>query len=295
MRKSNYLGLAVTAVILLGYANVKAEMVANPDDNTLWIENGKDIKNGAEASSADYWSAGVKLLPNPEGGFIIDSIFDVDKKRVTGRYVKVSPDYPWMTWEITAFEPIKDKYTALFMPVMATIANGAHSAFAGNIPTGIFVTNINELGGVNKEHIDFLNIHAYNSKTNVKYIKLVKKPDYYVEMKSDTATKKQKIELGDNMTFKAYLKEPAEDVSLRFYHAYTLPQLSINGEQSLQLKAEEGSDGKIWSASIPLKSVSGDYKLLKPCDLMIKTIILGGQVKVPVWGINTYPIELGKK
>ena len=46
MRKSNYLGLAVTAVILLGYANVKAEMVANPDDNTLWIENGKDIKNG---------------------------------------------------------------------------------------------------------------------------------------------------------------------------------------------------------------------------------------------------------
>ena len=49
MRKSNYLGLAVTAVILLGYANVKAEMVANPDDNTLWIENGKDIKNGAEA------------------------------------------------------------------------------------------------------------------------------------------------------------------------------------------------------------------------------------------------------
>ena len=290
----NYLGLAT--VVMLGYANVNAEMVVNPDDNTLWVENGKDIKNGQAASSADYWSAGVKLLPNPEGeGFIIDSNSDIDKKTVTGRYVRVSPDYPWMTWEITAFVPIKDKYTALFMPVMTTIANGAHSTFAGNIPTGIFVTNINELGGVDKEHISFLNIYAYNSKTNVKYIKLVKKPDYYVEMKSDTAAQKQKIELGDNVTFKAYLKDPAEDVSLRFYHAYTLPQLSINGEQSLQLKPEEGSDGKIWSATIPLKSISGDYKLLKSCDLMIKAIILGGQVKVPIWGTSTYPIELGKK
>ena len=294
MNISKFFGLAA-AVAVFGFANVNAEMVVYPDDNTLWIENGKDIKNGA-ADAADEWRAGVKLLPNPEGeGFIIDSNSDADKQCCTGRYVKVAPDYPWMVWEITAVAPIQGKYLGLVMPIMTTMKDSPTSAFAGNIPTGIFVKNINERGGVNQENLCFMSIYAYNSKTNVKYIKLVKKPDYYVEMKSDIAAQKQKIELGDNVTFKVYLKEPAEDVSLRFYHVYTMPQLSINGEQGVQLKSEDGSDGKVWSASIPLKSISGNYKSLKPGEFLIKTVILGGQVKVPVWGTNTYPIELGKK
>jgi len=292
MKKLNYLGLA--AFVMLGYADVNAEMVANPDDNTLWVENGKDIKNGQAASSADYWSTGVKLLPNPEGeGFIIDSNSDIDKKTATGRYVRVAPDYPWLTWEIATVVPIKNKY--LGMMLAAIIKDAPVSEFAGNIPSGIFAENINDCGGVPQEGLCYLSMYAYNSKINIKYLKLVKKPDYYVEMKSDTTAQKQKIELGDNVTFKVYLKEPAEDVSLRFYHAYTMPQLSVNGEQALQLKSEEGSDGKIWSSMISLKSISGDNKLLKPGQLLIKTVILGGQVKVPVWGTNTYPIELGKK
>jgi len=295
MRITNYTVMAAVAA-LLGCADVKAEMNANPDDNTLWVENGREIKNGPAESSAGFWRAGLKLLPDPEGeGFIIDSNSDVDKQATTGRYVAVNPDYPWMVWEITAVAPIPGKYVGLVMPGMTNVNDSPQSAFAGNIPAGIFVKNINDRGGVDKEKLCYLTIYAYNSKINVKYIKLVKKPDYYVEMKSDTAAKKQKIEPGDNVTFKAYLKEPAEDVSLRFHHAYMMPQLTVNGEQAVQLKAEEGSDGKIWSATIPLKSISGNYKLLKPGELLIKTIILGGQVKVPVWGTNTYPVELGKK
>ncbi len=290
MKYSKHFGLVVVVAALV-CVDVNAEMIANPDENTLWIENGRDIKNGA-ADAVDDWRAGVKLLPDPVGeGFIIDSNSDADKQYSTGRYVKVAPEYSWLVWEITAVVPVPGKYLGLTMPMMV----GPISEFAGNIPTGIFVRNINDRGGVTKENLCFLSIYAYNSRTNVKYIKMVKKPDYYVEMKSDTATKKQKFELGDNVTFKVYLKEPAEDVSLRFHHVYTMPQLNVNGEQAVQLKAEESSDGKIWNATIPLKSISGDYKLLKPGELMIKTVILGGQVKVPVWGTNTYPIELGKK
>ncbi|MFA6104175.1 MAG: hypothetical protein WCV67_14465 [Victivallaceae bacterium] len=264
MKYSKFFGLAA-AVAALVCADVNAEMIVNPDDNTLWIENGRDIKNGS-ADAGDDWRAGVKLLPDPAGeGFIIDSNSDADKQCSSGRYVKVAPEYSWLVWEITAIAPIPGKYLGLAMPMMV----GPISEFAGNIPTGIFVRNINDRGGVTKENLCFLSIYAYNSKINVKYIKMVKKPDYCVEMKSDTAAKKQKIELGDNVTFKVCLKEPAEDVSLRFHHVYTMPQLNVNGEQAVQLKAEDGSDGKIWSATVPLKSISGDYKLLRAYLLII--------------------------
>ena len=294
MRISKYHWLA--AIAALAIANANAEMIINPDSNTLWVENGRNIRNGTAESSADFWRAGVKLLPDPAGeGFIIDSNSDADKLYNTGRYVKVSPDYPWMVWEITAVTPVPGKYLGLAMPLMADIKDSQMTEFGGDIPTGIFVKNINDRGQVNQETNSWLSIYGYNSRTNVKYIKLVKKPDYYVEMKSDTAAQKQKIELEDNVTFRVYLKEPAEDVSLRFHHAYRMPQLNVNGEQAVQLKAEEGSDGKIWSATISLKSISGNYKTLKPGQLMIKTVILGGQVKVPVWGANAYPIELDNK
>ena len=292
MNGLKYLGLVAIAV--LSYTNINAEMIVNADDNTLWMENGKGIKNDGSESSEDNWKTGLKLLPDPAGeGFIINSNSDVDKLYATGRYVKASPDYPWMVWEVTAVAPIPGKYLGL--STQLAVKDSPYSELAGNIPTGIFVRNVNDRGGMTQESSVYLSIYSYNSKINVKYIKLVKKPDYYVEMKQDTAAQKQKIELGDNVIFKVYLKESAEDVSLRFHHVYVLAQLNVNGEQAVQLKSEDGSDGKVWSATVPLKSISGNSKLLKPGELLIKTVILGGQVKVPVWGTNTYPIELGKK
>ncbi|MCX5642203.1 MAG: hypothetical protein NTY10_03060 [Candidatus Omnitrophica bacterium] len=283
------------AVIFCGYVNVNAEMVMNPDGNTLWIENGKNIKNGALEASADFWRAGLKLLPDPSGeGFIIDSNSGVDSQCATGRYVKVAPDYPWVVWEITAFTPIPGKSRGLALPIMSDIPSSPTTEFGSNIPSGIFAKNINDRGGVTKEGLCFLAIYAYNSKTNVKYLKLVKKPDNYAEMKSDTAAQKQKIELGDSVTFIVSLKEPAEDVSLRFYRSVYLEPLDINGGPTVQLKPEEGSDGKVWRATVLLKSISGDFKLFKPGEFMIKAVILGGELKVPVWGTNTYPVEPGK-
>jgi hypothetical protein len=291
MKASKYLGIA--ALIMAGL-NLHAELVNNPDENTAWIENGKGTKNGGVNPSLDYWRDGTPVMQNPDGdGFIIDSNVDRDKQYATGRYINVSPDYPWLEWEVTEATPIPGKYLGFCLTT--NNKNAANSDNAGVIPTGIFVRNLNDRGDFAQAGVSFLILYTYNAKVTVKHLKMVKKPDCAVEMIAAKAAAKGKIELGDEVTFKVTLKDSAEDVSLRFHRAYIMPPLNVNDEQAVQLKSEEGSDGKIWSATVPLKSISGDYKELTPGQLLIKAVVLGGAIKVPVWGTNSYLIDLNKK
>ena len=83
---------------------------------------------------------------------------------------------------------------------------------------------------------------------------MVKTPDYCVEVTSSAFSAKKSFALGDELKVTVRLKEPAEDVSLRFYHSYGMQELTLNGQDKLKLKPEKNGS-KVWSAVPKLESI----------------------------------------
>ena len=262
-----------------------AELKENPDGNTLWIEDGKDIKTGA--GSGDYWNDTVKFTPLPDGGFSMEAS---GKASATGRYLPMSPDYPYVVFEITQAEK-RPGYVAFNLPV---IQGGANMSSVGigmvsQPQTGIFAVNVFENGKL-PGTAPYFRINIHNCTLNFKYLKCVKAPDAYIEM-----LPKEPLKIGDKVTFRVHLAKPAEDVSLRFFFSYTMPEIRFNGEQSLQLKPENADDQKVWVGTVDYKSIDFSIKkdqYLPPGGMLIKAVVLGSENNTPIWGTNNYPIKV---
>jgi hypothetical protein len=139
-----------------------------------------------------------------------------------------------------------------------------------------------------------LTLYAYGLKLDLKYLKMVKKPDYYVEVTSSAFSAKKSFTIGDELKFTVYLKESAEDVSLQLHDSYGMSQLTLNGQDKLQLKPED-KDEKVWSAVLKLESIAGRIGAeTKAGDIMVRATILGGKLTEPVWGTINYPFESSK-
>lgn len=281
MNNLKYLGLA--AIVGLGIAGANAEMLMNPDENTLWLENGRDIKSG-QGSSADHWLDTIKFAPLADGGFSMEAI---DKANNTGRYLPMSLDYPYVVFEITKVEQRKG-YVGFALPALAG-STVVPMGMVSQIPTGIFAVNIFENGKLGNP-TPFFRIDLHNSTLNFKYLKCVKVPESYIEMSPGAPVK-----IGDKITFRLHLSKPAEDVSLRFFYGYTMPEIRFNGEQALQLKLEKADDPKVWTGTIDYKSIEFSLKKdqdIPPGGLLIKAVILGSENSTPVWGTNNYPVKV---
>ena len=273
------------ALFMLGAFSALAELKQNTDENTLWIEDGKEIKTGA--GSGDYWNDAIKFTPLPDGGFSMEASGKVNS---TGRYLPMSQDYPYVVFEITQVEK-RPGYTAFGLPQLL----GSNNATVGigivsQLQTGIFAVNTFENGKLGSK-TPFFRINLFNCTLNFKYLKCVKVPEAYIEM-----LPKEPLKIGDKITFKVHLEKPAEDVSLRFFFGYTMPEIRINGEQSLQLKPENPDDNKTWIGTIDYKSIDFSIKKdnqdIPPGGMLVKAVILGSERNTPVWGTNNYPVKV---
>ena len=283
--KSNYFFLRVLiAWVMLAASMASAELKQNPDENTLWIEDGKEIKTGP--GSGDYWNDAIKFTPLPDGGFSMEAFGKAD---ATGRYLPMSLNYPYVVFEISQVEK-RPGYVGFGLPhLIGRNCSAVGISIASQPQTGIFAVNAFENGKL-ADAISYFRININNCKLNFKYLKCVKVPEAYIEM-----LPKETLKIGDKVTFKVHLAKPAEDVSLRFFFGYTMPEIRINGEQSLQLKPENPDDPKIWTGTIDYKSI--DFYLKKaqdvpPGGMLIKGIILGSENNAPIWGTNNYPIKV---
>lgn len=262
-----------------------AELKENPDENTLWIEDGKEIKTGA--GSGNHWNDAVKFTPLADGGFSMEAS---GKASATGRYLPMSLEYPYIVFEISRVEK-RSGYVAFNLPVIHG-GTGMSSVGIGMVSqpqTGIFTVNVFENGKLPLAK-PYFRINEHNCTLDFKYLKCVKMPENYIEMMP-----KQPSKIGDKITFKVHLAKPAEDVSLRFFYGYTMPEIRINGEQSLQLKPENPDDPKVWTATVDYKSIDFSKKTDKdivPGGMLIKAVVLGSENNTPVWGTNNYPIKV---
>ena len=286
--KTNFVAVAALATLCLSGSIARADIIVNPDANTLWIEDGKNIAAGDGPSSKHWQKAeGIDITSAADGGFTIAS--HGDQGTATGRYIAVDPAYPYLVWEISGVTP-GEGYRGF---VFRRGEKGAPAInMVTNIETGIFVLPdpVETAGG------PYYRLDLRNAGVTFKYIKRVKQPDYMIRL-SSPAFEKGYVAPGDEVTFDVEMKEPAEDVTLSFFDSYTMPQLKINGAQKLQLKPKDKNDLKLWTATIPISEISGDRlksgQQFGPGRILIKATILGGGIKVPLWTIN--PVEFRLK
>ena len=281
MIKNSYCLISLlTAWFILSTSAAWAELKQNPDGNTLWVEDGKDIKTGP--GSGDYWNNSIKFTSLPDSGFSMEA---TDKANATGRYLPMSADYPYVVFEITQVEK-RPGYVSLDLPhLLGDNWKAVEIGMVSQLQTGIFAVNVFKNGKLGNG-TPYFRINQYNCALNFKYLKCVKVPESYIEMSPE-----EPLKPGDKITFKVHLANKAEDVSLRFFLGYTMPEIKLNGEQSLQLKPETSDDPKVWTGTIDYKSIDKD-KDIPPGGMLIKAVILGSENSTPVWGTNNYPVKV---
>lgn len=219
-----------------------AEFHENPDSNTLWLEDGVNISG---------WRDGLTLSAHPEGGFTIEP----GEGYSTGRYVPADPQYPWLAGEIAGYSMLEGYRGFVFTGNFGMVANPQ---------TGVFAVKL-----ISKGNRPFFRFDLHGLKMHFKYLKQVQKPDYRVETKR----------LENQLEVRVFLKELAEDVMVRFYDAYHVSMLRLNGDDKLQLLPTDEKNPVEWSAKTPFPEEKTTGAML------IKAIILGGEIKVPLWGM----------
>ncbi len=228
--------------VVLAAACSFAEFKVNPDENTLWIEDG--------LNNFDGWREGL-LMKSAEGGiFTIQPGTGISG----GRYVPNHEDYPWLTFEIASLNRTGGYRGLNFTNCLAIVSNPM---------PGIYAVK-REI----KQKSSYLRLDIHGLILGFKYIKQVKKPDYYIDA--------AKTDKGVEIT--VYLKDAAEDVSISFYNSYTMPRLTFDNEYKLQLLPKDESNPVVWSGTIKNCTYSTKH------DVILKATVLGGKIKVPIWG-----------
>lgn len=271
------------------------KVIYNPDTNTLWIEDGREIEYETIETEKKWqgkvWTGNLEMKSTEDGLIIKSTSSD---KSCIGRYLKFDRQYPYLVWEITKVN-YGSGYRGLTMAFPDSVFN-----FVTHIYPGIFVVNPFLSNKKLSDKTEWCRIYLYNSEVYFKYIKMVKIPENYIVIESSEINEKGFLEIGDEVKFKVILDAPSEDVSLTFYDHYITHEIKINGSTSLQLKPED-QEGKIWSGKIKINSCEGHSlfelkrKSFPPGTFLIKATVLGGKLKVPLWTANWFEFKVIKE
>ena len=276
----------IIAGILLAAGIAQAKQTEHPDANTLWLEDGKEIELSQKPGFKRWMQLPGKkeldIKPKEDGkGFSLFAKDAAGRKTVTR--VKLSPEYPYLTFRITGFDLLQG-YRA--WTVLLEIG-GFGSSQVTTPQKGIFVydlyQNISEKEKAKKAA--YLKFYLYGLRLDLEYVKLVKKPDYVVRAECADP----EIKPGSKVKFTAELAEEAEDVSISLVTAGVPRPVQVNGKVKIQLKPTDKTQ-KIWTAEIEVKKISLN-KSRKRHQLFMKMDVLGGELDEPVWVGLPYSIE----
>ena len=266
--------------LLLAALSAAAGLAGEADGNTLWREDGSALKTGKSSSGNAWNDSKLDFAALPDGGFSLSGEGDHNQG---GRYVRLSPDYPWLTFELASFTPKPEGYKAwtLFFDKALTYV------WQTTRPqTGVYAFNIYENSPYDAAKMIYFKFFVYNLKLDFKYFAMVKEPDNYITVESADFRKDAPFGPGDTLKFTVRLKEPAEDVTIRFFDSYTMSQINLNKQDKLQLKPS-GDDPLVWTAEAKVEALGGK-DAYKARQTLLKAVILGGELKQPLWGAIPY-------
>ena len=225
-------------------ATLSAEIVKNPDPNTLWIENGKNIKSAVNHGSL-VWGTGGKIKVTA-----LDKGFTFGPGGTLGIYIPVSKQYPWFCAKVKSAERIGDKYHALGFN---TNLNVGLYTVVSTIPRGTYCI---DLSGSNKltdkAYLNYMRMDIHSGNITFDYIGMFKEPPCVLSLGNAPIKK--------GATVKVTIKtaQPAEMVQLKFYKAYTMPAINVKpGVKRYLAKPVEGKDNKEWTFEFPYNGFKG--------------------------------------
>ena len=274
----------IIAAAMLAAGIAQAKQLDKPDDNTLWMEDGKEIEIGKLGFHC--WTPGtgnkaLELKPKEDGKGFSFFARDGAGRKITTK-VKFSPDYRYLVFRITGFEMSKGYRNWTLRTDLGPMTASQVNA----LQKGIFVfdlyQNLPEKEVARKAGC--LNVWCYNLRLDLEYLKMVKKPDYVVRAECADP----EIKTGSKVKFTAELAEEAEDVSIRLSTAGVPRPVKVNGAVKIQLKPTDRTQ-KVWTAEVEIKRI-GLKKACKRHQLFMKMDVLGGDLDEPVWVGLPYPV-----
>lgn len=273
---------------------VRAELKKNPDENTLWIEDGVNFKTG-EGSSGKHWG-GMPGQAAEDGGFTLSH--KPKQGYSTGRYLPYDPAYPWAVWEISsvAYRKPEKQGAHVYKAINFQVPFKQTSlSMVSHIKTGLFTVDISR-ALPEKPKTMYTRIYLYGSDVTFKYLKCVKAPATRIEVTSPQEVD-GKIKQGDTVNVKVHLEKPAAAVTLDFYHAYTMPQLEVDGARTLELKPEGEAPATTFAGTFVFKDVKRHR--LKPKQtgfgvgsFVIRARCTDGGPGMDIWTANPFTMQV---
>ena len=223
----------------------QAEIVKNPDPNTLWIEKGGQNIKFAEKQGDLLWGTGGKLTITPQ-----EKGFSVGTGGSLGIYVPVSKQYPWFCFQVKNVERGASGYHALSTNLALDI--GIFSAVS-RIPKGIYCINMSASKKLqDKPRFNYMRLDVHNANITFDYLGMFKEPPCELSLGA------RPVKKGSNAIVTIKTKEPAEMVQLKFYKAYTMPAIQvIPNVKRYMAKPVDGKDNKEWTFQFPYNGFKG--------------------------------------
>ena len=265
----------ILAIMIAGTFAVQAKQLKTPDENTLWMEDGKDIELTNKTETSRWNNVGLEIQSKTDGrGFSFLAKDGKGRRAVT--YVNFSPEYRYLTFRIIGLDFLQG------YRCWAISAEGRMMASQVTSPQkGIYVfdmfQNLLENSPTSRAGAGALKFWVYNLRVNLEYIKMIKNPPYIVRVECADP----EIKPGSKVKFTAELEKEAEDVSLSLITAGVPYNVKINGTVKIQLKPADKTQ-KIWTAEVDVKSI-GIKKALQRHQIFMKMDVLGGDLDEPVW------------
>ncbi|MCC6581653.1 MAG: hypothetical protein IT440_14570 [Phycisphaeraceae bacterium] len=294
LRHQLVLGLALAAILCRGRAG--AEWRDNPDNNTLWIEDGTDIQTAPSQDASHWANTYLDVTAGESGGF---SLCSPDNNHSgTAHGIAVDPAYPYLVWEIVLTKPTEG-YQAFGVDLLDK--GSTIFSLVGPLRPGIY--SFQPLAALPdlKPHKTTLRISIYNNTVNFTSIQMVRKPEQFLELASPSFAGKQRLDPGDPLTFNLTLTEPADDVVVSYYKRdmyYFGHVLTIGGKLHCWLNPTDGSDRKIWSNTIPfVNCVNGAWNKeemipFPPGFFLVEAVVKRkGKPDQTFWTCNSYEFK----
>lgn len=269
-------------VLFLFCLALTAEVIFNPDDNTLWSEDGKSFPLSEAVSAGAWQKTDMEFFCADEQG-----VFGMGGSGTmkNTRYFPVSKEYPWLELELQSITQYSGyKAWTMFFRGGQGIGQVTHPQ------EGVYVHNIYATGDTKESGMEYLAIYIYNLKLNMSRLRVLKKPDYYLTVESEAFEQRKSFAPGDSLDITVFMKEPAEDVMLRFVDNYGVKQMRINKQDKLQLKPIDEADC-IWQCKVQIEQLGSQSKY-RAGQIMLKTIILAGGIDKPVWSAIQFPYQV---
>ena len=257
--------------------------IEKPDDNTLWLAYGRDVKT-AETHSKYVWGIAkdVKLSCGKNDELVFEGSGSM------GTYVPMGPGYPVMCIDVATATRLGGGYHAISfnfgaggLPVFGTV---------GKILPGMYCIPFTKTPENNKDA--YIRMDAYNANVVFNGVRLVKTNPCAVSFGKDMLKK------GGTATLHFTLVQPADIVECRLYQTYTMQELQVApGVKRLYAKPVEGTGNRQWIVEFPYNGfnnrIAGKHDgTLKPLSVAVEVLAETKDDSRTYIVFNDIPIEL---